>query len=47
MFAPIFPDTAWVAPEFEATTPHPLGLAPQQLIGYAFAAKSIKICVAK
>jgi hypothetical protein len=34
MFAPIFPDTAWVDPEFAAATPSPLGLAPQQLIGY-------------
>jgi hypothetical protein len=35
LFAPIFPGTAWVDPEFEATTPRPLGLHPQQLIGYA------------
>ena len=34
LFAPIFPGTAWVDPEFEATTPRPLGLHPQQLIGY-------------
>jgi hypothetical protein len=34
MVAPIFPDTAWVDPEFAAATPSPLGLAPQQLIGY-------------
>ncbi len=34
MFAPIFPGTAWVDPEFDAATPRPLGLAPQQLIGY-------------
>jgi hypothetical protein len=34
MFARIFSDTAWVDPEFAAGTPTPLGLAPQQLIGY-------------
>ena len=34
MFAPIFPHTAWVDPEFAAATPSPLDLAPQQLIGY-------------
>ena len=32
--APLFPRTAWVDPEFAAGTPHPLGLAPQQLIAY-------------
>jgi hypothetical protein len=34
MFARLFPDTAWVDPEFAEATPHPLGLAPQQLIGW-------------
>jgi hypothetical protein len=34
MFARIFPDTAWVDPEFAGETPRPLGLYPQQLIGY-------------
>jgi hypothetical protein len=32
--ARIFPGTAWADPEFEATTPKPLGLHPQQLIGF-------------
>jgi hypothetical protein len=32
--APLFPGTAWVDPEFDAATPRPLGLYPQQLIGY-------------
>src|ERR1700761_6803385 len=34
MFSLIFPDTAWVDPEFAGTTPRPLGLYPQQLIGW-------------
>jgi hypothetical protein len=34
LFAPIFPGTAWVDPEFDEATPRPLGLHPQQLIGY-------------
>jgi hypothetical protein len=34
MFSRIFPGTAWVDPEFDETTPRPLGLYPQQLIGY-------------
>ena len=29
-----FPGTAWTDPEFEAITPRPLGLHPQQLIGF-------------
>ncbi len=33
-FAPAFPGTAWVDPEFAATTGRPLGLAPQQLVTY-------------
>ena len=33
MAARIFPGTAWVDPEFDAETPRPLGLHPQQLIG--------------
>lgn len=32
--APIFPGTAWVDPEFANEVPRPLGLNPQQLIGY-------------
>ncbi len=32
--APIFPGTAWTDPEFEAITPRPLGLHPQQAIGF-------------
>ena len=32
--APIFPGTAWTDPEFEAETPKPAGLAPQQLVTY-------------
>ncbi len=34
MFAPFLPGTAWVDPEFAEATPRPLGLHPQQLIGY-------------
>jgi hypothetical protein len=34
MFAPFFPGTAWVDPEFLEGTPRPLGLYPQQIIGY-------------
>ena len=33
--APAFPGTDWIDPEFMATTEHPLGLAPQQLVTYA------------
>ncbi len=32
--APIFPGTAWVDPEFAPITPRPMGLHPQQLIGF-------------
>ena len=32
--APLFPGTAWTDPEFASSTPHPLGLAPQQLVSY-------------
>ena len=32
--APLFPGTAWMDPEFAASIPRPLGLAPQQLITY-------------
>ena len=32
--APLFPNTAWMDPEFAASIPRPLGLAPQQLITY-------------
>jgi hypothetical protein len=34
MFAPIFPGTLWVDPEFLAGTPRHFGLYPQQMIGY-------------
>lgn len=34
MLSLIFPDTAWVDAEFAGVTPRPLGLYPQQLIGY-------------
>ena len=34
MFSPLFPETAWVDPEFAGETPRPLGLHPQQLIGW-------------
>ena len=33
-FAPAFPGTDWIDPEFKAGTGRPLGLAPQQLITY-------------
>ncbi len=33
--APLFPKTAWMDPEFAASIPRPLGMAPQQLITYA------------
>jgi hypothetical protein len=32
--AQLFPDTAWHDPEFDAEVSHPLGLDPQQLLGY-------------
>ncbi len=38
MFASIFPGTYWVDPEFDNDTPRPLGLHPQQLIGYVLLA---------
>ena len=38
MAAPIFPGTAWVDREFDAETPRPLGMHPQQLIGYVLLA---------
>lgn len=38
MAAPIFPGTAWVDPEFDAEVSRPLGLHPQQLIGYCLLA---------
>ena len=34
VFATIFPGTAWVDPEFDAETPRPLGLHPQQIVSY-------------
>ena len=33
-FAPAFPGTDWIDPEFAAKTGRPLGLAPQQLVSY-------------
>jgi hypothetical protein len=33
-FAQLFPGTAWIDPEFAAEVSHPLGLDPQQLLGY-------------
>ena len=33
-FAPTFPGTDWIDPEFKAKTGRPLGLAPQQLVTY-------------
>lgn len=38
LVAPIFPGTAWTDPEFEATTPRPFGLHPQQLIAFVLLA---------
>jgi len=38
MAAPWFPSTAWVDPEFDAEVSRPLGLYPQQLIGYVLLA---------
>ena len=34
VFAPVFPGTDWIDPEFKATTSRPFGLAPQQLVTY-------------
>jgi hypothetical protein len=34
VFAPLFPGTAWLDPEFEAGAGHPLGLHPQQFVSY-------------
>lgn len=36
--APIFPGTAWTDPEFEAMTPRPLGMHPQQLLAFGLLA---------
>ncbi len=33
-FAQLFPGTAWHDPEFAAEVSHPLGLDPQQVLGY-------------
>ena len=33
-FAQLFPDTAWHDPEFDLEVSRPLGLDPQQLLGY-------------
>ena len=33
-FAQLFPGTAWIDPQFAAEVSHPLGLDPQQLLGY-------------
>ncbi len=37
-FAPVFPGTAWIDPEFSAEAARPLGLAPQQLVTYVLCA---------
>ena len=34
VFAPAFPGTDWIDPEFKGETRRPLGLAPQQLVTY-------------
>ena len=34
VLAPMFPGTAWSDPEFKGTFRRPLGLHPQQLLGY-------------
>jgi hypothetical protein len=34
IFAPLFPGTAWLDPEFETEVGHPLGLNPQQFVSY-------------
>ena len=34
VFAPLFPGTAWLDPEFATQFPKPLGLNPQQLVTY-------------
>ena len=34
VFAPVFPGTDWIDPEFKATTPRPFRHAPQQLVTY-------------
>ncbi len=34
VFAPFFPGTAWIDPEFRDFVPKPLGLNPQQLVTY-------------
>lgn len=47
MAARIFPDTAWVDPEFNAETPRPLGLYPQQLIGWVLLGLlAVAMCIA-
>jgi hypothetical protein len=33
-FAPLFPGTAWIDPEFRDFVPKPFGLNPQQLVSY-------------
>lgn len=37
----LFPGTAWTDPEFEAETPKPVGLAPQQLVTYVLCAVAL------
>ena len=48
-FAPLFPGTAWIDPEFRDFVPKPLGLNPQQLVTYilctVLAAAVIIACV--
>jgi len=34
VFAPFFPGTAWIDPEFKDQVGHPLGLNPQQFVSY-------------
>jgi hypothetical protein len=34
IFAPLFPGTAWLDPEFETQVVRPLGLNPQQFVSY-------------
>lgn len=38
MFAPFFPGTAWVDPEFREQVPKPFAINPQQLIAYLLCA---------
>lgn len=42
----VFSGTAWTDPEFVADTPHPLGLAPQQLVTYLLCLTLLVVVVA-